>query len=65
MTIKEIRTLTGLSQADFGKRYKIPLSTLKKWESNPSNQNYRECPIYVKELLKKAVYNDFFLKISD
>jgi len=65
MTIKEIRSLTGLSQDDFGKRYKIPLSTIKKWESNPLNKNYRECPIYVNELLKKAVSNDFSVKISD
>ena len=59
MTIKEIRKMTGLSQVDFGRYYNIPLPTIKKWESNPDNQNYRECPIYVNQLLEKAVRIDF------
>lgn len=59
MTIKEIRKLTGLSQADFGRFYNIPVPTIKKWESNPDNQNYRECPAYVNKLLEKAVLIDF------
>ena len=59
MTIKEIRNVTGLSQVDFGKKYDIPLPTIKKWESNINNQNYRECPIYVKKLLERAVLEDY------
>ena len=59
LTIKEIRKMTGLSQADFGKYYNIPLPTIKKWETNPDNQNYRECPVYVNQLLEKAVRIDF------
>ena len=59
MTIKEMRQLTGLSQSDFGKYYNIPLPTIKKWESSPDNQNYRECPKYVNQLLERAVRADF------
>ena len=59
LTIKEIRKMTGLSQADFGKYYNIPLPTIKKWDTNPDNQNYRECPVYVNQLLEKAVRIDF------
>lgn len=62
MTIKEIRSLTGLSQSEFGKYYNIPLATLKKWETIPNSQNYRECPVYVKQLLEKAVRIDFIEK---
>ena len=47
MTIKEIRKMS------------IPLPTIKKWESNPDNQNDRECPMYVNKLPKKAVQVDF------
>ena len=65
MTIKEIRRLTGLSQADFGRQYNIPLSTIKKWEADPNNQNYRECPIYVNQLLEKAIRIDFDLNGGD
>ncbi|MBR1390493.1 MAG: DNA-binding protein [Lachnospiraceae bacterium] len=59
MTIKEIRSLTGLSQADFGKYYHIPLPTIKKWETDPNSQNHRECPVYVKQLLERVVRIDF------
>ena len=62
MTIKEIRSLTGLSQADFGNYYNIPLPTIKKWETDPDKQNYRECPVYVNQLLERAVRMDFECK---
>ena len=59
MTIKEIRKMTGLSQTDFGKHYGILVSTIKKWESSPNNQNYRECAVYVNQLLERVVRIDF------
>ena len=59
MTIKEIRGLTGLSQLDFGRYYNIPLPTIKKWESKPDNQNHRDCPAYVNQLLERVVKIDF------
>lgn len=33
MTVEEIRCHTNLSQAEFAKKYNIPLATLEKWES--------------------------------
>lgn len=33
MTVKEIRCHTNLSQAEFAKKYNIPISTVEKWES--------------------------------
>ncbi|MDD3222516.1 MAG: hypothetical protein EOM34_09140 [Clostridia bacterium] len=64
MTIKEIRALTGLTQVEFGNYYNIPLPTIKKWESSEGSQNYRECPVYVNQLLEKAVRIDFKRKIA-
>ena len=64
MKIKEIRKLSGLSQTAFGKYYNIPVSTIKKWEADPSNQNYRECPVYVNQLLERVVKTDFGFQIG-
>ena len=58
MTIKQIRKMTGLTQKEFGLCYKVPLSTIKKWESSKSSQNYRECPEYVRLLLERVVEYD-------
>lgn len=49
MTIKDIRTHTGLSQARFAERFRIPLHTLTNWE-----QEIREPPEYVIYLLAIA-----------
>ena len=50
MTIKEIIQLTGLSQAEFAKRYHIPQRTVESWVMGE-----RKPPQYVLELLEKAV----------
>lgn len=59
MNIKEIRSLTGLSQKDFGLKYHIPLDTIKKWEMNHGSKNHRECPSYVMGLLERVVKEDY------
>lgn len=59
MTIKEIRGLTKLTQKDFAAKYEIPVSTLKGWEADPSSRRHRNCPDYVKELLRRAVFADY------
>lgn len=59
MTVKEIRKLTGLSQSQFALKYHIPLSTLHKWEASDDCANHRDCPLYVIELLERAVKEDF------
>ena len=54
MTVKEIRTLTGLSQARFAEKYEIPKRTLEKWEQGETNP-----PSYLVKLLERAVKEDF------
>ncbi len=54
MDCKEIRELTGLSQQKFGERYKIPTSTIQKWERGAN-----EPPEYLLLLLERAVREDF------
>ena len=50
-----------LTKASDG-RYNIAIfkdNDPKTWKSSPDNQNYRECPVYVNQLLEKAVLVDF------
>lgn len=50
MTIKELRELTGLTQARFAEKYKIKKRTLENWEEGTRNP-----PPYVLELLEKVI----------
>lgn len=52
--IKAIRKKTGLTQAEFAKRYNIPKRTVENWETEVTVP-----PRYVVELLKRAVDADF------
>lgn len=54
MTIKELRTITGLSAQKFGDKYKIPLRTIQNWEGEVNKP-----PEYVLLLLERAVKEDF------
>ena len=54
MTIKEIRSITGLSQAKFGAEYEIPKRTIEDWETGR-----RKPPEYLLKLLERAVREDF------
>lgn len=53
LSIIKLREMTGLSQAEFAKKYKLSLATLKNWE-----QGYRSCPSYTLELLEHKVVYD-------
>lgn len=53
MTIKELRSLTGLSQKVFSDKYEIPKRTIEDWESGK-----RTPPEYVISLLERAVKED-------
>ena len=53
MTIKEIRTITGFSQAKFAERYKIPKRTVESWEMGE-----RQPPAYVLDLIEWRVNTD-------
>ena len=52
MNIKDIRSLTGLSQGKFADRYGIPVRTLQGWEAG------KKVPPYVLTLLENAVRQD-------
>lgn len=49
LSIRDIRTHTGLSQSDFGRRFLIPKHTIENWESGR-----RQCPDYLRLLLAEA-----------
>ena len=53
MTIKEIRSLTDLTQQKFSEKYGIPLPTLRHWERGD-----RECPQYTLDSLEIRVKQD-------
>ena len=54
MTIKEMRTLTGLSQKKFGEfLYNIPLRSIQNWEYGE-----RECPDYLLKLIEYKLKNE-------
>lgn len=48
--IRELRDVTGLTQKEFANMYKIPLSTLRKWEQGEASP----AP-YVIELLARTI----------
>lgn len=54
MTIKELRSLTGLSQKAFSDKYGIPKRTIEDWEAER-----RTPPEYVIKLLERVVKEDF------
>jgi putative transcriptional regulator len=54
MEIKKIRMMTEMNRSQFSRYYNIPLRTLEDWESGRSHP-----PVYVIELLAKAVFCDF------
>lgn len=53
MDIKAIRSLAGLSQTDFAKKYGLPLGTLHHWEAGD-----RQPPAYLLKLLERVVRED-------
>jgi len=57
-SIRQLRKKTKMSQPDFGKKYGIPVATIRDWE-----QGRRKCPDYVVELIKFKVNSDF--EVSD
>lgn len=52
--VKDIRAVTGLSQAKFAEFYGIPKRTVENWEEGKSR-----APEYVLRLLERAVREDF------
>lgn len=53
MTIRDLRTASGLSRMDFSRRFCIPIRSVENWECK--GPNARECPTYVRLLIAEAI----------
>ena len=53
MTIRDLRTASGLSRTDFSRRFCIPIRSVENWEC--TGPNARECPVYVRLLIAEAI----------
>lgn len=51
MTIKEIRSSTGMSQSKFADYFDIPVRTIQKWERNGSVP-----PEYIPKMMERILY---------
>ncbi len=60
MSIKELRTRTGMSQRQFAKYFNIPKHTLQNWE-----QGQRKCPEYLLELMEYKLEKEQLLLFSE
>ena len=60
MNIKELRTLTGMSQQKFGDYFKIPRRTIQNWESEVN-----QCAEYLVELMEFKLKNEGIIKGGD
>jgi len=54
----QIRMISGLSQAAFSEKYRIPKRTIETWEATAESAK-RNAPEYVLDLLERAVREDF------
>ena len=53
MTIRDLRTASGLSRSEFSHRFRIPIRTIENWEC--TGPNSRECPTYVRLFIAEAI----------
>lgn len=56
MTIKELRSLTRMTQKEFGEYLGIPMRTIQNWETGQ-----RQCPTYVINLIEYYIRDKFRL----
>lgn len=57
MTIKELRTLSGMTQKGFAEYFKISKRAIESWEGGQ-----RECPEYLLKLLQYKLENENIIK---
>jgi transcriptional regulator with XRE-family HTH domain len=60
MTVKELRQISGLSQAAFGEKYHIPVRTVENWEGG-----VRKPSDTILYLLDRMVREDFADNLTD
>ena len=57
MTIKQLRTLSGMTQKQFGEFFGIPHRTIQDWEAEK-----RTPPEYIPKLLQYKLENENIIK---
>ena len=62
MTIKELREMSGKSQAEFAALLGIPKRTIQNWEWEGKNPQGRKCPDYVIGLIEYKLKNEGVIK---
>ena len=60
MTIKQLRELAGMTQLQFSVYFKIPLQTVKGWESK-GGKSGRTCNEYILELIAYKLLKEGFI----
>jgi len=60
MGIRELRSMTGLSQQEFAEMFHIPKRTIENWES--TGPAHREPPKYLLELIEYKIKTENNLK---
>ncbi len=53
-----VRTMSGLTQAEFAARYDIPLKTVQAWALSQSSPNKRNIQPYMLDMLAVDVINE-------
>lgn len=57
MTIKDLRTRSGMNRKDFAEFFSIPYRTLQNWELGT-----RDCPQYLLDLIEYKLKNENLIK---
>ena len=55
---RQIRKMSGLTQAESAEKYNIPKRTIETWEATAESAR-RQAPDYVLDLLERVVKEDF------
>ncbi len=53
MKSEEIRSILGISRAEFSRRYEIPIRTIENWDAGKTNP-----PAWLLKLLERVVRDD-------
>lgn len=61
MTIKDLRTMSGMTQQEFANYFEIPKRTIENWEGGQ-----RKCPEYLEKLIEyKLIKEGYALKLVE
>ena len=60
MEFKELRRLSGMTQAKYGEYFGIPTRTIENWEAG-----VRQCPSYLQDLMHYKLMKENIIKAPD